>query len=161
MPHSVRISDNGGRDRAFALIGNAPDGHVVTFERKMTLANGGVRMRAMELAEKLKSGWLVKVTKRNRSLEQNRLLWVLLTDVSVSKPLGRTHTPEVWKQLFMQACGHEVQFEMGLDGRPFPVGHKSSQLKVSQMTDLIEFIYSWGAQNGVAFSEKPETQQAA
>ena len=84
----------------------------------------------------------------------------MLSDVSRAKPDGRCHTPEVWKALFMQACGHEVQFENGLvDGSPFPVGFRSSRLTKARMSELIEFIYSWGTEHGVTFPD-PLTKEA-
>jgi hypothetical protein len=103
---------------------------------------------------------VVNIKERKRSNEQNALMWVLLSDVSRSKPKGLTHSTDLWKCLFMEACGHEVQFMEGLNGRPFPVGHQSSKLTVPQMRDLIEFIYAWGSENGVQFSEKPERNAA-
>ena len=57
----------------------------------------------------------------------------------------------------MSACGHAVQFEMGLDGKPFPVGFRSSRLTKKQFSDLIEFIYSWCAEKGLHI----ETREAA
>ena len=51
--------------------------------------------------------------------------------------------------MFMHACGHAVQFESGLDGKPFPTGFRSSKLSKSQMSDLIEFIHAYAASNGV------------
>lgn len=88
-----------------------------------------------------------------RTLDQNSKLWAMLSDVSCSKPEGRKHSPEVWKALFMQACGHAVQFVNGLDGLPFPVGFRSSKMTKDQMSELIEFIYAYGAQHGVEWSE--------
>jgi hypothetical protein len=104
---------------------------------------------------------VVNIKERKRSNEQNALMWVLLSDVSRAKPQGLTHSTDLWKCLFMEACGHEVQFMEGLNGRPFPVGHQSSKLTVPQMRDLIEFIYAWGSENGVQFSEKPIDRNAA
>ena len=49
----------------------------------------------------------------------------------------------------MKACGHAVQFEMGLDGEPFPMGFKTSRLTKEQMSELIEFIHAWAAQNNI------------
>jgi hypothetical protein len=92
---------------------------------------------------------VLSIREATRSLDQNALLWSVLSDISRAKPEGRCHTPEVWKCLFMSACGHAVQFEMGLDGKPFPVGFRSSKLTKAQFSELIEFIYSWCAEKGV------------
>jgi hypothetical protein len=82
-------------------------------------------------------------------------MWALLTDVATQKEHhGRRYTPDQWKVIFMAACGREVQFIPSLDGSTFiPWGQSSSDLSKAEMTDLIEFIMSWGAENGVAFNE--------
>jgi hypothetical protein len=97
---------------------------------------------------------VLNVRAATRSSDQNAKLWAMLSDISRAKPQGRTHTPEIWKCLFMSACGHAVQFEMGLDGRPFPTGFRSSHLSKSEMSDLIEFILAYGAEHGVKWSEE-------
>ena len=94
---------------------------------------------------------VVTISPPRRTNDQNALLWALLTDLSVAKPEGRTHTPDVWKALVMHACGHAVQFEVGLNGQPFPTGFRSSRLTVAEMSDLIEWIYAYGAEHGVQF----------
>jgi len=111
------------------------------------------RERAKALIDQAPDRALVNIRPETRSSEQNNLLWALLSDVSRAKPDGRTHTPDVWKCLFMQACGHAVQFEVGLDGRPFPLGFRSSRMTKDQMTDLIEFILQYCAEKGVHVQE--------
>ena len=93
-----------------------------------------------------------RIGEARRTSDQNNLMWAMLSDISRAKPQDRRHTPEMWKALMMHACGHAVQFENGLDGQPFPVGFRSSRLSKAQMTELIEFIISWGSQNGVQWS---------
>jgi hypothetical protein len=97
---------------------------------------------------------VVRIASEKRSLAQNDKMHAMLSDVSRAKPEGRRHTPLIWKCLFMQACGHEVAFETGLDGRPFPIGFHSSRLTKAQMSDLIEFIYEYGARHNIVWSEK-------
>jgi hypothetical protein len=110
------------------------------------------RLTAHRLVDAAPFGAVVNVRESRRTGEQNDKLWAMLSDVSRAMPEGRRHTPEVWKALFMAACGHAVQFEMGLDGAPFPVGFRSSRLSKRQMSDLIEFIYSWATPRGVVWS---------
>ena len=123
MTHTVALSSPHSRLRAHALIDKAPDGHVC------------------------------KIEPPKRTAEQNDKMWAMLTDVSLSKPQGRMLTPDQWKSVFMQACGHEVQFLSGLDGMPFPVGFRSSRMTKAQMSELIEFIGAWGSENGVRWSD--------
>lgn len=111
------------------------------------------RDRAKMLIDRAPDGAVVNIKEATRSLEQNAKMWAMLSDVSRSKPNGRQMTTERWKACFMQAAGHAVQFETGLDGAPFPIGYSTSKMNKAQMSDLIEFIYSWGAENGVRWSE--------
>lgn len=104
---------------------------------------------------------VVNIQEARRSLDQNAKMWAMLSDVSRAKPEGRRHTPEVWKCLFMHACGHAVQFESGLDGKPFPVGFSSSKLTKREMIDLIDFIYAWGSERGVVWTEPLMKQELA
>lgn len=107
------------------------------------------RQFAHELIDKAPDRAIVNIKPETRSNEQNALLWSLLSEVSRAKPDGRTHTPDVWKALFMSACGHAVQFEVGLDGHPFPLGFRSSRLTKEQFGDLIEFILQYCAEKGI------------
>lgn len=109
--------------------------------------------RQREYAQKLLAqaalGEVVTIKPQTRTGEQNALLWALLTDLSRAKPNGREHTPDAWKLLVMHACGHACQFEIGLNGQPFPTGLRSSQLTKNQMSDLIDWIYAYAAEAGV------------
>lgn len=108
---------------------------------------------AKALIDKAPIDAVVKISEAKRSDDQNAKMWAMLSDISRAKPEDRKHTPEVWKCLFMNALGHEAAFEMGLDSRPFPIGFQSSRLTKAQMSDLIEFIYAYGAQHNVKWSE--------
>jgi hypothetical protein len=90
-----------------------------------------------------------------RSLPQNDRMWAMLTDIAQQAThAGRKYAPDQWKVLFMHACGREVQFIPALDGAAYiPWGQSSSDLSKSEMTDLIEFMLAWGAQNGVTFHD--------
>lgn len=88
-----------------------------------------------------------------RSLPQNDKMWAMLTEVSLWKPQGRIYTADQWKVIFMHACGRTIQFIPSLDGQAFiPWGQSSSDLSKSEMNDLIEFMFSWAAENGFQFT---------
>lgn len=125
------------------------------------LRNQHQRDLAHRLIERAPPYAVFNVREANRTTEQNSKLWAMLSDVSRAQPQGRMHTAEMWKALFMHACGHAVQFENGLDGQPFPVGFRSSRLSKLQMSELIEFIYAYGAQHGVTWSDETHERKAA
>ena len=114
------------------------------------------REKATHWITKAPTGTRIEFKAAKRSLPQNDRMWAMLTDVAEQKEhAGRRYTADQWKVLFMHACGREVQFIPALDGTTFiPWGRSSSDLSKAEMTDLIEFIFSWGAQNGVVFQDE-------
>lgn len=118
------------------------------------LTNNFTRGRACNAIMRAPDGYLAIVEEPRRTIDQNSRLWALLSDVAMSKPQGRMHTPEEWKCIFMAACGWEVAFLPGLDGRFLPYGYRSSKLTKKQMTDLQDFIEAWGTENGVKWSNQ-------
>lgn len=116
----------------------------------------GPRQRAYAKAQidTAPDGWVMRLSEPTRSLDQNARMWVMLTDLSVQKVGGIVATPEDWKALVMHAAGFECQHMEGLDGRPFPVGFRSSRLTVKQMSALIDWMLAYGAEQGVVWSEE-------
>jgi hypothetical protein len=124
--------------------------------RKTILGNDYSRKRAIEAIVAAPAGYVATVVEPKRSNAANNLMWSLLTDISRAEPLGRKHTPDDWKALAMNACGWDCQFVEGLDGRPFPIGFRSSQLTKSQMSNLIEWLFAFGAGHGVRWTHEKD-----
>ena len=97
---------------------------------------------------------VVTIKPAARSVDQNSLMWAMLSDIARSKPEGRVMTAESWKAAFMSALGHEILWQPGIDnGPPFPAGFRSSRLSKEQMGDLITFISEYGDRHGVKWSD--------
>ena len=123
-------------------------------KRQFRLVNDIVRQNATQAVRDAQEGYTVTIAPETRRDAQNARMWAMLADISRAEPLGRKHTPDDWKAIFMNACGWECQFVEGLDGRPFPQGFRSSKMTVKQMADLITYMTAFGAENGVLWSEK-------
>ena len=121
---------------------------------RFILTNDFSRNRAISAIVAAPEGYIATVKEPTRTLDQNSRLWAMLSDVAMSKPMGRMHTPEEWKCIFMSACGWEVAFLPGLDGRFLPYGYRSSKLTKKQMSDLQDFIQAWGDENNVQWSDE-------
>lgn len=96
--------------------------------------------------------WFMEIKEPSRSLEQNAAMWGLLAQITKQRPehCGRAMTADLWKSVFMDALGHEVDYVSSLDGkRIFPLGHRSSQLSKAQFSDLIELMLAWCAEQGL------------
>jgi hypothetical protein len=127
---------------------------------RVLLTSAYARARAKSLIDKAPDGYIADIREPRRTLDQNDKLWAMLSDIAMSKPLGRMHTPDDWKAIAMNACGWECAFCEGLDGRPFPIGFRSSQLTKSQMSTLIEWLQAFGDEHGVRWSEAGKEEAA-
>ena len=116
------------------------------------------RSRAASWAMSAPYGTRIEYREAKRTNDQNDRMWAMLTDVATQAThKGNRYSPDQWKVIFMAACGREVQFIPSLDGQTFiPWGQSSSKLSKSEMSDLMEFIAAWGAENGIAFHETQE-----
>lgn len=113
------------------------------------------RAKVATWAGNVQPGTRVEFRAARRSTDQNSKLWACLSDVSRQKEhFGRKYPPEVWKCLMMHGWRREVQFAPSLDGDGVvPIVFRSSELTKAEMSELLEFIISWGTQNGVLFSD--------
>ncbi len=127
--------------------------------RYLFTLNGTVdRDRAARTIAAAPAGTRVEVKSAKRSLDQNSKLWAMLSEVAQRREhCGRKYTPDRWKAIFMHAWGREVEFIPSLDEKTFiPWNYSSSDLTKAEMSELIEFIVAWGAENGFTFSNEAE-----
>lgn len=124
----------------------------------VTLYAASDRQRAINWIQQAPLGTRIEFKAARRTLPQNDRMWAMLTDVARQKDHhGVKYTPDQWKVIFMAACGREFVFIPALDGQGFiPWGQSSSDLSKQEMTDLIEFMFAWGAENGVVWSDPSE-----
>lgn len=106
-------------------------------------------------------GTRVEIKAEKRTSDQNSLMWVLLTKLSLALPWGGARqTPDTWKLLFLDALRRELSQEPGMlpalddAGGMVNVGTSSSDLSKDEMTMLIELILKFGAQHGVSFEDE-------
>ena len=96
-----------------------------------------------------------------RSLDQNRKMWPMLTDICGQVPWhGIKLDPEDWKLLFLDALKREMRLVPNLDGTGFVAIDKtrSSRLSKQQFSDLIELIYAFGANHNVIWSDPNDVE---
>lgn len=93
-----------------------------------------------------------------RSIEQNKLLWALLTDISnqLQWPVNGAMTlltPEDWKDIFTAALKKHHRIAQGIDGGFVFLGMRTSKMNKETMTELLELILAEGTQRGVIWSD--------
>ncbi|MHC2462084.1 recombination protein NinB [Bradyrhizobium embrapense] len=132
----------------------------MTGRPQLILTGRDVRDRAIRWINQAPAGTRVEFKAPQRTIEQNDRMWAMLTDIVSQHDFGRPYTTDEAKVVFMQACGKEFTVLPTLDGKGFvPYGQSSSDLSVGEMHDLIEFMFAWGAENGIVWSE-PKEQRA-
>ena len=90
-----------------------------------------------------------------RSLDQSAKMWAMLTQIAEQVTWhGQRLTTEDFKLIFLDALKWEVRIVPALDNRGFvSLGRSSSKLSKEEMSELLDLIAAWGAQNGVTFSD--------
>ena len=80
-----------------------------------------------------------------RTLEQNKKMWAMLTDISKQvKWHGMKLTPENWKDMITAALkGQKVV--PGIEGGFVVLGQSTSKMSIAEMGDVIEFAYAFGS----------------
>lgn len=101
---------------------------------------------------------LIEIKEETRTLEQNAKLHAMLMEIKDQKMFkGRYLSLNDWKALLISghniATGGEVNLAVGLEGELINLRESSSQMNISRLSSLIEYIYAWGVNNGVKFSE--------
>lgn len=127
---------------------------LMTEKRIFRLAHDEARRRAVECILQAPEGYVVRVSPPTRSLEQNALMWELLTSISkcVLWPVNGEMTllsPEDWKQIFTAALKRHVRMSAGIDGGVVMLGTSTSRLGKREFSDLIEMIHSFCAERGI------------
>lgn len=100
----------------------------------------------------------VEIRERTRTLDQNAALWRLLTILSKRLPWMCNGTqqylsPDDWKDILTASLHQEQRIAMGARGGFVMLGRKTSTMPVKQMSELIEFIYSFSAEQGIDLDE--------
>jgi len=120
----------------------------------LILANDQLRQRALQWVATAPVGTRLEFKAPKRTLDQNSMMWALLTDVSrQAVHYGVKYTPEDWKLIFMAALSREMRTAINLDGDGIVPLTRSSDLTKEEMSDLIDLIYAWGGLHHIQFHQ--------
>jgi hypothetical protein len=121
----------------------------------LILANAAIRDRALRWVATAPVGTRLEFREPQRTVDQNSKLWAMLTDVARQhEHFGQRYEADAWKILFLTALGKELRLAPALDGKGVvALGTSSSKLSKSEMSDLLEFMTAWGAENGIVWSD--------
>lgn len=90
----------------------------------------------------------------------------MLTDCAVQGRInGRRFNTEQWKMMFLHAYaeerGIEIKYLPALNRAGMvPCGRSSSDLSVHEMSEVMDFIAAWAAENGVTLHDQNDMEDA-
>jgi len=94
--------------------------------------------------------------KPTRSNEQNRKMWAMLTDLSRQVEWhGRKLTAENWKDMATASLKGQDAVP-GIEGGFVVLGRSTRKMSTTDMSELIEFLYAFGAERKVVWTEDEE-----
>lgn len=127
-------------------------------KRHFILAHDTARKLAAAFCMMAPAGWHVRVTPPTRTLDQNARLWAMLSDVSAQVVWhGRNLSSEEWKIVFSAALTKQDVIP-GIDGGFVAMGQSTSKMTKRELSDLMELIAAFGANNGVRFQDQARAQ---
>jgi len=111
------------------------------------------RQRAIDAVRAAPAGYVIEIREPTRTLDQNALLWPLLTEVSRQVDwYGQKLTEDEGKDVFTAGLRKQKAVP-GIDGGFVMVGSKTSRMNKREFSELVELIYAFGAERGVKFQE--------
>lgn len=114
------------------------------------LARKAACQRVMEAPE----NWVVRITERTRSLDQNAKLWACLTDLAEQVEwYGTKLSAENWKDV-LTASLKRNKVVPGLDGGFVVLGQHTSKMTKAEFSELLELCMAFGAEHEVVWSEE-------
>jgi hypothetical protein len=97
---------------------------------------------------------IVELGREKRSLDQNAKMWPMLTDISKQTVYhGMKFIPDEWKDI-CTAGFEEQKLVPGINGGFVAIGAKTSKYNKQKFSEFIEYLYWWGQENEVKWSDK-------
>jgi hypothetical protein len=124
-------------------------------KKTFRLVHREARQNALAAVSAAPDGYVVTVSEPTRNLEQNALLWVLLTAFAdqLEWPVNgrmRKLTAEEFKDILSAAFRKETaRLAMGLDGGVVMLGMRTSKMSKREFAEFVEFVQAVAADRGV------------
>lgn len=121
--------------------------------KQFVLVHDEARRRALEAVRTAEPGMVVTIKPKTRSLEQNALLWSLLGEIAAQVEWhGQKLSPDEWKDMATAALKNQ-KVVPGIEGGFVVLGARTSKMTKAELSELVEFLYAFGAEHNVKFEE--------
>lgn len=127
--------------------------------RAVTKGDEEIRF-ALKWGEQMLRQWLQRgdeaaliVSDPRRTLDQNAKLWPMLGDIAEQVQWHGQYLKDYeWKDVFTAAL-KRYRAVPGIDGGIVLLGMRTSRMTKAELSELIELMYSFGAEHNVVWSE--------
>lgn len=121
------------------------------------LSNPLARRNAARAIADAPDNYRVEIRPRTRSLDQNAMMWSILTDLSrqvdwMVNGVATKLEADEWKDVLSASLTQETRMSQGIRGGIVILGQRTSKMSVRQMSELIELALSFGTEKGVRWS---------
>lgn len=129
-------------------------------KQRFILAHDTARQRALSAVANAPDGMVVEIKEPTRSLEQNAKLHAMLEDVANQVEWhGMKLHKDIWKRIctaaMLREIGESPMLVPSLDGHGIEIIYeKTSTMGKRMMAALIEWVYAFGSEKGVQWSER-------
>lgn len=107
-----------------------------------------------QLELKDKNPYEITIKEATRKLTQNDKMWAMLSDISKQVEwYGMYLQPEEWKDVLSASLFNEKMVPAIGDRKMVLLGKRTSFFTVARMAEMIEFMYVFGAEHNVRWSE--------
>jgi len=111
------------------------------------------RELAHQMIDSAPDGHVVEVKPAKRSLEQNRLYWAILNDISEQVVPGKAYEPSVWHEYLRALFLPERVVELP-DGSVKMLEPSTAELKLDEFSQYVEKVTKWCAEHNVVIKDK-------
>jgi hypothetical protein len=123
-------------------------------KKRFILAHQEARRNCAQFAMTGPDGWQAVFQPPTRTLDQNALMWPLLT--ALSKQIvwhGAKLSADDWKDM-LTASLRKQRAAPGIDGGFVVFGERTRVYSKAKFSEMIELILAFGAQHGVEFNHE-------
>ena len=123
-------------------------------KKTFIIRDNDVRRRVIAAVWESPDGYAITISEPTRSTDQNARMWASLNDIATQVVWhGRKLDSESWKHIFSSSL-KKMDVVPNLEGTGFvALGLSTSKMSKRELSDLLELIYSFGAERGVNWSE--------